>query len=120
MAGTQPGQLMSWLNQLLDATVQPALGSAVCCRYRPDTRTLTWRLGGGAVRREMGRHDALRCGDGTTKADGRTVTTVAQPATRCKGFGNTRFGGASGICQSPSGGLVRYERRTSRPGPSRR
>jgi serine phosphatase RsbU (regulator of sigma subunit)/PAS domain-containing protein len=42
MAGTGPGQLMSWLNQLLDSTVQPALGSAVCCRYRPETRTLTW------------------------------------------------------------------------------
>jgi serine phosphatase RsbU (regulator of sigma subunit)/PAS domain-containing protein len=46
MAGTQPGQLMSWLNQLLDATVQQALGSAVCCRYRPETRTLTWARAG--------------------------------------------------------------------------
>jgi serine phosphatase RsbU (regulator of sigma subunit) len=46
MAGTQPGQLMSFLNQLLDATVQPALGSAVCCRYRPETRTLTWAQAG--------------------------------------------------------------------------
>ncbi|WP_217208398.1 PP2C family protein-serine/threonine phosphatase [Streptomyces sp. AC550_RSS872] len=46
MAGTQPGQLMSWLNQLLDATVQPALGSAVCCHYRPETRTLTWAQAG--------------------------------------------------------------------------
>lgn len=46
MAGTQPGQLMSWLNQLLDATVQPALGSAVCCRYLPETRTLTWAQAG--------------------------------------------------------------------------
>ncbi|WP_128429679.1 PP2C family protein-serine/threonine phosphatase [Streptomyces cyaneus] len=46
MAGTQPGQLMSWLNQLLDATVQPALGSAVCCRYRPETRTLSWAQAG--------------------------------------------------------------------------
>ncbi|MGW1621695.1 PP2C family protein-serine/threonine phosphatase [Streptomyces sp. NPDC002172] len=46
MAGTQPGQLMSLLNQLLDATVQPALGSAVCCRYRPATRTLTWAQAG--------------------------------------------------------------------------
>lgn len=34
MAGTEPGRLMACLNQLLDATVQPALGSAVCCRYR--------------------------------------------------------------------------------------
>ncbi|MEU0211011.1 PP2C family protein-serine/threonine phosphatase [Streptomyces canus] len=46
MAGTQPGQLMSLLNQLLDATVQPALGSAVCCRYRPETRTLVWARAG--------------------------------------------------------------------------
>ncbi|WP_330284665.1 PP2C family protein-serine/threonine phosphatase [Streptomyces sp. NBC_00588] len=46
MAGTAPGQLMTWLNQLLDATVQPALGSAVCCRYRPETRTLTWAQAG--------------------------------------------------------------------------
>ncbi|KUO15602.1 PP2C family protein-serine/threonine phosphatase [Streptomyces dysideae] len=46
MAGTRPGQLLSLLNQLLDATVQPALGSAVCCRYRPETRTLTWAQAG--------------------------------------------------------------------------
>lgn len=46
MAGAQPGQLMAWLNQLLDATVQPALGSAVCCRYRPATRTLVWAQAG--------------------------------------------------------------------------
>ncbi|MFJ8596295.1 PP2C family protein-serine/threonine phosphatase [Streptomyces sp. NPDC093598] len=46
MAGARPGQLMAWLNQLLDATVQPALGSAVCCRYRPATRTLMWAQAG--------------------------------------------------------------------------
>jgi serine phosphatase RsbU (regulator of sigma subunit) len=46
VAGTQPGQLLSWLNQLLDATVQPALGSAVCCRYLPATRTLSWAQAG--------------------------------------------------------------------------
>ncbi|MEV7981115.1 SpoIIE family protein phosphatase [Streptomyces sp. NPDC086519] len=46
MAGTRPGQLMCLLNQLLDATVQPALGSALCCRYRPATRTLTWAQAG--------------------------------------------------------------------------
>ncbi|MGW4987607.1 PP2C family protein-serine/threonine phosphatase [Streptomyces mirabilis] len=46
VAGTRPGQLMSWLNQLLDASVQPSLGSAVCCRYRPETRTLTWAQAG--------------------------------------------------------------------------
>ncbi|MER6355283.1 SpoIIE family protein phosphatase [Streptomyces sp. NPDC001634] len=46
MAGTEPGRLMGWLNQLLDASVQPALGSAVCCRYRPGTRTLSWAQAG--------------------------------------------------------------------------
>ncbi|MEU9166698.1 SpoIIE family protein phosphatase [Streptomyces sp. NPDC048420] len=46
MAGTQPGQLMALLNQLLDATVQPALGSAVCCRYHPASRTLVWAQAG--------------------------------------------------------------------------
>ncbi|MER6030086.1 SpoIIE family protein phosphatase [Streptomyces sp. NPDC001851] len=46
LAGTQPGELLGMLNQLLDATVQPALGSAVCCRYRPATRTLVWAQAG--------------------------------------------------------------------------
>ncbi|MFG2501115.1 PP2C family protein-serine/threonine phosphatase [Streptomyces sp. NPDC048441] len=46
MAGVRPGQLMGWLNQLLDTTAQPALGSAVCCQYTPATRTLTWAQAG--------------------------------------------------------------------------
>ncbi|MFF7356463.1 PP2C family protein-serine/threonine phosphatase [Streptomyces filipinensis] len=46
LAGSRPGELLGMLNQLLDATVQPALGSAVCCRYRPDTRTLVWAQAG--------------------------------------------------------------------------
>jgi PAS domain S-box-containing protein len=46
MAGTRPGPLMALLNQLLDTAAQPALGSAVCCRYRPDTRTLVWAHAG--------------------------------------------------------------------------
>ncbi|MFI6493187.1 PP2C family protein-serine/threonine phosphatase [Streptomyces sp. NPDC050564] len=46
VTGTQPGQLLSWLNQLLDASVQPALGGAVCCRYRPQTHTLSWAQAG--------------------------------------------------------------------------
>ena len=37
MAGIEPGPLMGWLNQLLETSVQPALGSAVCCRYDPAT-----------------------------------------------------------------------------------
>ncbi|MFG2886287.1 PP2C family protein-serine/threonine phosphatase [Streptomyces sp. NPDC048297] len=46
MAGTEPGQLLSMLNQLLDAAVQPALCSTVCCQYRPETRTLVWAQAG--------------------------------------------------------------------------
>ncbi|MCH0565757.1 MULTISPECIES: PP2C family protein-serine/threonine phosphatase [unclassified Streptomyces] len=46
MTGTQPGPLMALLNQLLDATAQPTLGSALCCRYRPATRTLVWAQAG--------------------------------------------------------------------------
>ncbi|MEU5432392.1 SpoIIE family protein phosphatase [Streptomyces sp. NPDC020719] len=46
VAGIRPGDLMSHLNQLLDHSVQPALGSAVCCQYDPATRTLTWAQAG--------------------------------------------------------------------------
>ncbi|NEC29135.1 SpoIIE family protein phosphatase [Streptomyces sp. SID8111] len=45
-AGTSPGPLMACLNRLTDGTVQPVLGSAVCLRYRPDTRTLVWAQAG--------------------------------------------------------------------------
>ncbi|MEU9177361.1 SpoIIE family protein phosphatase [Streptomyces sp. NPDC048550] len=46
MAGIEPGPLMGWLNQLLEASVQPALGSAVCCRYDPVRRVLSWAQAG--------------------------------------------------------------------------
>ncbi|MFE9257728.1 PP2C family protein-serine/threonine phosphatase [Streptomyces sp. NPDC006879] len=46
VAGIAPGPLMGWLNQLLEASVQPALGSAICCRYCPRTRTLSWSQAG--------------------------------------------------------------------------
>ncbi|WBO68134.1 PP2C family protein-serine/threonine phosphatase [Streptomyces camelliae] len=46
VAGTRPGELLGLLNRLLDTTVQPALGSAVCCRYRPETCTLVWAQAG--------------------------------------------------------------------------
>lgn len=43
VAGVEPGALLGRLNQLLDASsAQPALGSAVCGRYDPTTRTLVW------------------------------------------------------------------------------
>lgn len=46
VAGIRPGQLMAHLNQLLETSAQPALGSAVCCRYDPATRTLSWAQAG--------------------------------------------------------------------------
>lgn len=46
VAGIRPGQLMAHLNELLETSVQPALGSAVCCRYNPASRTLTWAQAG--------------------------------------------------------------------------
>ncbi|MCT2594559.1 SpoIIE family protein phosphatase [Streptomyces sp. N2-109] len=46
VAGVEPGALMAHLNELLDSAAQPALGSAVCCRYLPHTRTLTWSQAG--------------------------------------------------------------------------
>ncbi|MGH3314488.1 MAG: PP2C family protein-serine/threonine phosphatase, partial [Streptomyces sp.] len=46
VAGVEPGALMGHLNQLLDSAAQPALGSAVCCRYEPRDRTLTWAQAG--------------------------------------------------------------------------
>ncbi|WP_330328684.1 SpoIIE family protein phosphatase [Streptomyces sp. NBC_00536] len=46
MAGIEPGPLMGWLNQLLETSVQPALGSAVCCSYDPARRVLSWAQAG--------------------------------------------------------------------------
>ncbi|MCX4524336.1 MULTISPECIES: PP2C family protein-serine/threonine phosphatase [unclassified Streptomyces] len=59
MAGIEPGPLMGWLNQLLENSVQPALGSAVCCRYDPARRVLSWAQAGHSApllfRRGQGR-----------------------------------------------------------------
>ncbi|GGP62388.1 PP2C family protein-serine/threonine phosphatase [Streptomyces calvus] len=46
MTGADPGPLLACLNRLLDTTAQPALGSAVCLRYRPETRSLVWAQAG--------------------------------------------------------------------------
>ncbi|GAU67407.1 putative serine/threonine-protein phosphatase [Streptomyces sp. NBRC 110611] len=46
VAGHRPGPLMGLLNQLLDAAAQPALGSAVCGRFDPASRTLEWAQAG--------------------------------------------------------------------------
>jgi PAS domain S-box-containing protein len=54
MAGMAPGQLTAWLGDLLHTTRTapgaPALtGPALCCRYRPPTRTLSWAGGPAPV-----------------------------------------------------------------------
>lgn len=46
VAGIEPGTLMGHLNQLLESSVQPALGSAVCCRFDPSTGILAWAQAG--------------------------------------------------------------------------
>ncbi|MFI8825453.1 PP2C family protein-serine/threonine phosphatase [Streptomyces sp. NPDC053431] len=46
VAGIRPGALMGHLNQLLETSVQPALGSAMCCRYDPAAQTLAWAQAG--------------------------------------------------------------------------
>lgn len=42
LAGAAPGPLMTRLADLLDAGAEPSPVHAVCCRYDPRTRTLTW------------------------------------------------------------------------------
>lgn len=49
MAGIDPGPLLGHLNQVLEASAQPALGSTVCGKYNPVTRTLTWAQAGHPV-----------------------------------------------------------------------
>ncbi|MCH0542977.1 SpoIIE family protein phosphatase [Streptomyces sp. MUM 203J] len=46
VAGVRPGALMGHLNALIDSSAEPALGSAVCCRYDPATRMLGWAQAG--------------------------------------------------------------------------
>ncbi|MFC5722965.1 PP2C family protein-serine/threonine phosphatase [Streptomyces gamaensis] len=46
VTGAEPGPLMGWLNHLLDASAQPALGSALYGRYDPAARTLSWSQAG--------------------------------------------------------------------------
>ncbi|MFJ9112296.1 PP2C family protein-serine/threonine phosphatase [Streptomyces sp. NPDC102283] len=46
VAGIEPGALMGHLNQVLETSVQPALGSALCCRFDPGTSVLSWAQAG--------------------------------------------------------------------------
>ncbi|MFD8570267.1 PP2C family protein-serine/threonine phosphatase [Streptomyces sp. NPDC059639] len=43
---TPPADLLGRLGHLLDNTVRPSLGSALCCRYDPVSRTLAWAQAG--------------------------------------------------------------------------
>ncbi|WP_328540212.1 PP2C family protein-serine/threonine phosphatase [Streptomyces sp. NBC_00344] len=46
VAGIEPGRLMGHLNQLVEASAQPAIGSAVCCTYDQVSQVLTWAQAG--------------------------------------------------------------------------
>ncbi len=46
LAGTQPEELLGRLDDLLDRAARPALAAALCCRYDPADRTLTWAQAG--------------------------------------------------------------------------
>ncbi|MCI4043592.1 SpoIIE family protein phosphatase [Streptomyces sp. TRM75563] len=46
VAGIAPGALLGHLNQVLETSVQPALGSALCCRFDPGTSLLSWAQAG--------------------------------------------------------------------------
>lgn len=46
VAGIRPGALMEHLNRLLETSGQPALGSAMCCRYDPSRQVLSWAQAG--------------------------------------------------------------------------
>ncbi len=46
VAGIEPGALMGHLNQVLETSVQPTLGSALCCRFDPATSLLSWAQAG--------------------------------------------------------------------------
>ncbi|MET7685837.1 SpoIIE family protein phosphatase [Streptomyces sp. NPDC005423] len=85
MAGAEPGQLLCLLNQLLDATVRPALGSAVCCRYRPESRTLVWARAGhpapllfrGGTGHLLSAPDGVLLGAAPTTSYGQAEVTLA-------------------------------------------
>ncbi|MDF3294007.1 PP2C family protein-serine/threonine phosphatase [Streptomyces silvisoli] len=46
LVGLEPGELLARLNEVVDRSAQPALGSALCCRYDGQRRTLTWAQAG--------------------------------------------------------------------------
>lgn len=46
VTGASPGVLLAYLSELLDRDTHPVLGSALCCRYEPGRRRLTWAQAG--------------------------------------------------------------------------
>ncbi|MFJ9012767.1 PP2C family protein-serine/threonine phosphatase [Streptomyces canus] len=46
VAGISPGPLLTFLNQLLKASLRPVLCSMVSCRYEPSSRRLSWAVAG--------------------------------------------------------------------------
>ncbi|WP_338693318.1 SpoIIE family protein phosphatase [Streptomyces sp. Q6] len=60
LCGTPPAELLGRLDHLLASSAQPALGSALCCRYDPAARTLAWA--------QAGRPTPLLFRDGTGRA----------------------------------------------------
>ncbi|MQY14910.1 hypothetical protein SRB5_50860 [Streptomyces sp. RB5] len=76
LTGTDPAGLLGWLNRLLETAAQPLLGTALCCRWDPPTRTLTWAQAG---------HPPpllLRAGEGRAldRPDGEVLGAGAQSA----------------------------------------
>ncbi|MEU0991031.1 SpoIIE family protein phosphatase [Streptomyces sp. NPDC005953] len=49
VAGIEPGEVLGHANRLLETSAQPALGSAVCCRFDPMNRTVSWAQAGHPV-----------------------------------------------------------------------
>ncbi|MFJ9638760.1 PP2C family protein-serine/threonine phosphatase [Streptomyces sp. NPDC101178] len=46
VAGIEPGALMGHLDHLLETSMRPALGSALCCRFDAATGSLSWAQAG--------------------------------------------------------------------------
>ncbi|CAM5696474.1 hypothetical protein SCALM49S_08225 [Streptomyces californicus] len=91
VAGIEPGALMGHLNQVLETSVQPTLGSALCCRFDPATSLLSWAQAG---------HPAP-CSSATVR-DGRCRRRTAccsapRPTSRTS---RTRYGSSPVTCSS--------------------
>lgn len=84
VAGIRPGALMGHLNQLLETSVQPALGSAMCCRYDPAAQVLTWSQAGhpapllfrDGTGSALGRPEGVLLGATTSAAYGEAETRL--------------------------------------------